>query len=62
MATILLSAAGAALGSSVGGSLLGLSMTAVGRFAGATLGRAIDQRLMGQGSETVKPAASTGFV
>ena len=54
MATILLSAAGAALGSSVGGSMLGLSMTAVGRFAGATLGRAIDQRLMGQGSETVE--------
>ncbi|SMC42764.1 glycoside hydrolase/phage tail family protein [Primorskyibacter flagellatus] len=54
MATILLSAAGAALGSSVGGSLLGLSMTTVGRFAGATLGRAIDQRLMGQGSETVE--------
>ncbi|MEC3862228.1 glycoside hydrolase/phage tail family protein [Mesobacterium sp. TK19101] len=54
MATILLSAAGAAIGSSVGGSLLGLSMTAVGRFAGATLGRALDQRLMGQGAEAVE--------
>lgn len=51
MATIVLSAAGAALGSAVGGTVLGLSMTAVGRFIGASLGRAIDQRLMGQGSE-----------
>ncbi len=54
MATILLSAAGAALGSSLGGTVLGLSMTAAGRFLGATLGRAIDARLMGQGSGTVE--------
>ncbi|MFZ7090429.1 baseplate multidomain protein megatron [Primorskyibacter sp. 2E233] len=54
MATILLSAAGAAIGSSIGGSVLGLSMTAVGRFVGASLGRALDQRLMGQGSEAVE--------
>lgn len=54
MATILLSAAGAALGSSLGGSVLGLSMTAVGRFIGATIGRSLDQRLMGQGSEAVE--------
>jgi len=54
MATILLSAAGAAIGGSVGGTVLGLSMTAVGRFAGAVIGRSIDQRLMGQGSETVE--------
>ncbi|SFD53697.1 baseplate multidomain protein megatron [Roseivivax sediminis] len=54
MATLLLSAAGAAIGSSVGGSVLGLSMTAIGRFAGATLGRVIDKRIMGQGAETVE--------
>ena len=54
MATILLSAAGAAIGGSVGGSVLGLSMTAVGRFAGGLIGRAIDQRLMGQGSDVVE--------
>ncbi|KRS12035.1 phage host specificity protein [Roseovarius atlanticus] len=54
MATVLLSAAGAALGGSVGGSILGLSMAAVGRFAGAVIGRSIDQRLMGQGSDTVE--------
>jgi hypothetical protein len=54
MATVILSAAGAALGGSVGGSILGLSMAAVGRFAGAVIGRSIDQRLMGQGSDTVE--------
>jgi hypothetical protein len=54
MATVVLSAAGAALGGSVGGSLLGLSMAAVGRFAGAVIGRSIDQRLLGQGSDTVE--------
>ncbi|OAN68370.1 host specificity protein [Rhodobacteraceae bacterium EhC02] len=54
MATILLSAAGAAIGGSIGGTALGLSMVAVGRLVGATLGRAIDQRLLGQGSEAVE--------
>jgi hypothetical protein len=54
MATIVFSAAGAALGGSVGGTALGLSMTAVGRFAGATLGRALDQRLLGAGAEPVE--------
>lgn len=54
MATILLSAAGAAIGGSVGGTVLGLSAVAAGRFVGATLGRAIDQRLMGQGADVVE--------
>ena len=54
MATILFSAAGAAIGSSIGGTVLGLSMTAVGRFIGASLGRRLDQRVMGQGSQTVE--------
>ncbi len=54
MATVLLSAAGAALGGSIGGSVLGLSMAAAGRFAGAVIGRTIDQRLMGQGSDVVE--------
>lgn len=54
MATVLLSAAGAAIGGSVGGSVLGLSAVAAGRFAGATLGRVIDQRLLGQGSEAIE--------
>jgi len=54
MATILLSAAGAAIGGSVGGTILGLSAAAVGRFAGAVVGRAIDQRLLGAGSDPVE--------
>ncbi len=54
MATILLSAAGAAIGGSIGGTLAGLSSVAIGRAVGATLGQAIDQRLLGQGSEPVE--------
>jgi hypothetical protein len=54
MATILLSAAGAAIGGAVGGSVLGISSVTLGRFAGAVIGRSIDQRLLGQGSEVVE--------
>ncbi|MCH2078091.1 MAG: glycoside hydrolase/phage tail family protein [Rhodobacteraceae bacterium] len=54
MATLLLSAAGAALGGSVGGSLLGVSAAAIGRAVGATVGRAIDQSLLGEGSDAVE--------
>ena len=59
MATILLSAAGAALGGSIGGTVAGLSTAIIGRAIGATLGRVIDQRLMsqsvmGSGSEVVE--------
>lgn len=54
MATVVLSAAGAAIGGSVGGTFLGLSSVAIGRAVGATLGRVIDQRLMGQGSDAVE--------
>ncbi|MBR9764667.1 MAG: host specificity protein [Rhodobacteraceae bacterium] len=54
MATVLLSAAGAAIGGSIGGSVLGLSAVAAGRFVGATLGRVIDQRLLGQGADAVE--------
>ncbi len=54
MATIVLSAAGMALGGSIGGSVLGLSTAIIGRAAGATLGRVIDQRLLGSGSQAVE--------
>ena len=54
MATILLSAAGAAIGGSLGGTVAGLSSVAVGRAVGATLGRVIDQRLLGSGSDPVE--------
>ena len=54
MATLVLSAAGAALGGAVGGSLLGVSSMVIGRAIGATIGRRIDERLLGQGSEPVE--------
>lgn len=53
MATLLLSAAGAAVGAGFGGTVLGLSGAVLGRAVGATLGRAIDQRILGAGSEPV---------
>ncbi len=54
MATILLSAAGAAVGAGFGGSVLGLSGAVIGRAIGATLGRVIDQKLLGGGSRAVE--------
>ncbi len=54
MATILLSAVGAAIGAGFGGTVLGLSGAVIGRAIGATLGRVIDQRLMGSGSDVVQ--------
>lgn len=46
MATLLLGAAGAAIGGSIGGTVLGVSAAAIGQAVGATIGRAVDQRLM----------------
>lgn len=54
MATILLAAAGAAIGSGFGGTVLGLSGAVIGRALGATLGRVIDQTILGAGSDAVE--------
>ena len=54
MATIVLSAAGAALGGAFGGTALGLSAAVIGRAVGATLGNALDQRLLGAGGAAVE--------
>ncbi len=54
MATVVLSAAGAALGGSIGGTVAGLSSAVIGRAVGATLGKVIDQKVMGAGSQTVE--------
>ncbi len=54
MATLVLSAVGAAVGANVGGALLGLSGMVIGRAIGATVGRVIDQRLMGGGSQVIE--------
>jgi len=47
MATIVLSAVGAAAGASIGGGVLGLSSVVIGRAVGATIGQVIDQRIFG---------------
>lgn len=54
MATILLAAVGASVGAGFGGTVLGLSGAVIGRALGATLGRVIDQRLLGGGSKAVE--------
>lgn len=54
MATIVLASAGMAFGGSIGGSVLGLHMSVIGRAAGAALGRSIDERLLGGGSAPVE--------
>jgi hypothetical protein len=54
MATLILSAAGAAIGSGFGGTIVGLSGAIIGRALGATLGRVIDQRILGAGSDPVE--------
>ncbi|MEM1298707.1 MAG: glycoside hydrolase/phage tail family protein [Pseudomonadota bacterium] len=54
MATVVLSLAGAAAGSSLGGSVLGLSALTLGRAAGAIAGTFIDQAVLGTGSAAVE--------
>ena len=61
MATILLSAAGASIGAQFGGTVLGLSGQVIGRAVGATVGRVIDQRLLGSGSDAVESARVDRF-
>ncbi len=54
MATLVLSAAGMALGGAINGTVAGLATATIGRAAGAMVGRVIDQRLMGGGSASVE--------
>ncbi|MGD9295391.1 MAG: glycoside hydrolase TIM-barrel-like domain-containing protein, partial [Roseobacter sp.] len=54
MATIVLSAAGAAVGGSIGGTVGGLSTSVIGRAVGASIGRVIDQSVLGNGSEVIE--------
>ncbi|MBB3994686.1 hypothetical protein GGR95_002334 [Sulfitobacter undariae] len=54
MATVLFSAAGAAVGGSIGGTFAGLSSVAIGRAVGATLGRVVDQKILGSGAQAVE--------
>lgn len=61
MATILLGAAGSAIGSSIGGSFLGVAAAAWGRAAGATLGGIIDQKLSGVQNRTIESGKIDSF-
>ena len=54
MATLVLGAAGAAIGGSLGGSVLGVSAAVIGRAAGAAIGRSIDQAVLGGGSDAIE--------
>ena len=54
MATIVLTALGAAAGASIGGGVLGLSSVVIGRAVGAIAGRMVDGALFGEGSEPVE--------
>ncbi|MEM9642526.1 MAG: glycoside hydrolase/phage tail family protein [Pseudomonadota bacterium] len=54
MATLVLAAAGSALGASLGGGVLGVSSVVIGKAVGATLGAVIDQSLLGSGSKAIE--------
>lgn len=54
MATLVLTAVGGAIGASAGGAVLGLSSVVIGKAIGATVGRALDQRLLGGGAAPVE--------
>ena len=54
MATILLTASGSAVVASIGGSILGIGAAVNGRAVGATIGRVIDDKLLGLGSPSVE--------
>lgn len=60
MATLVLSAVGGAVGASMGGAAFGLSSVVLGRAVGATVGRALDGRLMG-GSAPVERGRVENF-
>ncbi|MEO1563897.1 MAG: glycoside hydrolase/phage tail family protein [Pseudomonadota bacterium] len=53
MATLVLGAAGAAIGGAIGGTFLGISAAAIGQAVGATIGSVVDQTLFAP-SLTVK--------
>ncbi|MBR9863102.1 MAG: host specificity protein [Rhodobacteraceae bacterium] len=61
MATILLSAAGAAIGGTFGGTVLGLTGAAIGKAVGASLGGVIDQKILGSGSRVVETGRLESF-
>lgn len=61
MATMVLAAAGSALGGVLGSSVAGLGTAAIGKAIGATLGNALDQQLLGAGSQVVETGKTDRF-
>ena len=69
MATLVLGAAGATLGGSIGGAFLGVSAATIGGFVGSTIGSAVDswivsslaptQRIEGPRLDTLRITSST---
>ena len=59
MATLLLSAAGAAIGGGFGGTFLGVSGAVIGKTIGALIGNAIDQHLFAPGSSSTQTRAGS---
>ena len=54
MATVLLAFAGQAIGAQIGGTILGVSVAAIGQAAGAAIGQMIDARLMSGGTQKLE--------
>ena len=61
MATLVLAAAGTALGTAAGGSILGIGAAAIGQAGGAVLGAVIDQKILGGGSDAVSRGRASGL-
>jgi hypothetical protein len=61
MATVVLGAAGSAIGASIGGSLLGATSAAWGRAIGASIGGLVDQRLAGTQNHLVENGKIESF-
>ena len=61
MATLVLAAAGSAIGGAYGGAVLGVSAATIGQAAGAIAGGLIDQAILGGGQKAVVRGKSTGL-
>lgn len=55
MATLLFAAAGAAIGTSIGGGILGVSSMAIGQAIGGMIGRSVDQALLAPTQKVTGP-------
>lgn len=61
MATLVLAAAGSAIGGAIGGGVAGIGAAAIGQAAGAVVGGLIDQTILGEGSRAVVRGRAAGL-